>query len=1498
MTNIRTMTLVLLCGWVNLAVVGQELKPEPSGATPSTQELFAQRDKLWEEARQLAAGGETAAAIQASEGVLALERELYDETHEELAVTLDWLARRNLDQSEAGKAVALATESLAIREALEPSERWKTINTRNMLDFATRLSKADPEVVRQMMAIREKASAMATNEQYAEAAAKLRERLAMEETLLGTDHPFYAVTLKSIGDWLELAKEYASAEQAAADGLAIRKRHLGVEHPDTASAAWLLALTRFRQEKYEAVLEPLELARDAWTSTAQLTDAAWMESWRGDTLAALQRDDEAAVAYQASLEAFRELGDLNGEMTQVKELADLDDSVEISDQRNALWEQAQALRSEGNLVEATAVGERMLALEIAWLGQDHDEVATSRKWLADVKNRGERDALWEQAQALKSEGNVAEALAVGKRMLELEIAWLGQDHDEVATSREWLANTESRGQRDALWEQARELKVEGKWEDAAAVGERMLELEIAWLGEDNDEIIVSREWLAGVYESAENWAAATSGRQEVLARRLRADGEDHWHVIDARLALQHLELLQSLTGEQREQLRVAEAVNRDFLRLDDERQFTEAIEAGRKALEIRGEILGDEHPDYATSLFNLADTYESVAEYAKAEPLYIQSLAIRERIFGKEHPSYGLTLNDLAYRYDSMANYGAAEPLYLEALELRSRLYGKESSEYATSLNNLGLLYKSIGNFIKAEPMYREALQIRAKVLGVEHQDYATVMNNLGSLYETMGDYTKAERLYLQATEIDKTAVGEHHPGYAIDLNNLALLYKKMGKSEEAESLFIEALDIYREAYTEMHPAYATTLNNLALLYANNGDYEKAEPLYRQALEIDKQTLGKKHPGYAIDLNNMAGFYMAMQEFEKAESYYTEGLEIHQAVFGDDHPAVATGLNNLAVLYEAMGDFERAEQYAHRALADSRDLLERNAIILSERQQLLMSQMLRYRLDSYLSLALDSGQFEDSAARQVLAWKGATLIRQRAARLAADDPRVADRFRELQEITKQLASLSRSTPVDVEAWRELLRTRNAEKEILEAQLIRDSAAFREAAQKVELAQIQAAMPADSVLIDYLQFNRSKRTDVPGRWDSEQALLAIVILPNGPPRMLDLGPVSRLGEAIDTWRDSFGNSTEAAVVASYLRHRVWEPLLEHIANAKTVLVSTDGVLGRLPLGALPGKEEGTYLLEDHRLAMIPVPQLLPALINNLGLKELDRELLLMGDVDYDADPEDAAVPAKRERRSRQRAAGFDERFRSLPGTGGEIATIERAYRNIFNLDADDVVTLDRARATEARFMELAPQFYHLHLATHGFFASAANPSALSADALLAARDAYGGSRWVLATDDIGVIGLNPGLLSGLAFAGANREPTADGDDGILTAQEIAFLPLGGVDTVVLSACETGLGEVAGGEGLLGVQCAFQVSGARTTVASFWKVDDLVTRVLMERFYRNLWEKEMSRLDALRESQLFILHNPEVVREAVTLETDEPTRTSPFYWGAFVLSGDWR
>ncbi len=215
-------------------------------------------------------------------------------------------------------------------------------------------------------------------------------------------------------------------------------------------------------------------------------------------------------------------------------------------------------------------------------------------------------------------------------------------------------------------------------------------------------------------------------------------------------------------------------------------------------------------------------------------------------------------------------------------------------------------------------------------------------------------------------------------------------------------------------------------------------------------------------------------------------------------------------------------------------------------------------------------------------------------------------------------------------------------------------------------------------------------------------------------------------------------------------------------------------------------------------------------------------------------------------------------------------------------------------LRKQQATADAVREAAPKYHYLHFATHGFFAdpkirSALAPSdkpesSINRDAMLKH-----------------VTGEHPGLLSGIVLTGANQPPVEGKGDGILTALEVGELDLSGVELATLSACETGLGKTAGGEGVLGLQRAFQIAGARTTVTSLWKIPDDATRSLMMDFYENLWTKKMSKIEALRQAQLTLMREG-VVKRGMELQADEPAdadhRLPPYYWAAFVLSGDWR
>ncbi|MBD2162889.1 tetratricopeptide repeat protein [Calothrix membranacea FACHB-236] len=372
---------------------------------------------------------------------------------------------------------------------------------------------------------------------------------------------------------------------------------------------------------------------------------------------------------------------------------------------------------------------------------------------------------------------------------------------------------------------------------------------------------------------------------------------------------------------------VASSLNNLASLYESQGRYSEAEPLYIQALALRRKLLGEEHPDVASSLNNLAGLYYFQGRYSEAEPLYIQALALMRKLLGEEHPDVASSLNNLALLYESQGRYSEAEPLYIQALALRRKLLGEEHPSVATSLNNLAALYYSQGRYSEAEPLYIQALALTRKLLGEEHPFVAQSLNNLAELYRSQGRYSEAEPLYIQALALWRKLLGEEHPNFALSLNNLALLYYSQGKYSEAESLYIQALALWRKLLGEEHPSVASSLNNLAELYRSQGRYSEAEPLYIQALALYRKLLGEEHPSVAQSLNNLAALYYSQGRYSEAEPLYIQALALYRKLLGEEHPDVANSLNNLAALYYSQGRYSKAEPLYIQALALRRKLL-------------------------------------------------------------------------------------------------------------------------------------------------------------------------------------------------------------------------------------------------------------------------------------------------------------------------------------------------------------------------------------------------------------------------------------------------------------------------------------------------------------------------------------------------------------------------------------------
>jgi CHAT domain-containing protein len=515
----------------------------------------------------------------------------------------------------------------------------------------------------------------------------------------------------------------------------------------------------------------------------------------------------------------------------------------------------------------------------------------------------------------------------------------------------------------------------------------------------------------------------------------------------------------------------------------------------------------------------------------------------------------------------------------------------------------------------------------------------------------------------------------------------------------------------------------------------------------------------------------------------------------------------------------------------------------------------------------------------------------------------------------------QLARLTFATPAQRHDWRKAFDDLEHRKEKLERDLAERSDEFRRFRDlhKAGAAAVAGALPADTALVDFLTYTHI--TPTPGAkkpYHVESRLLAFVVVRGRDPVCVPLGPAAAIFAQVEAWRRAVTRGESPDDAGAQLAQLVWQPLRKYLGEARAVLVAPDGVLSGLPFGALPGARPGTYLLEEVAIGYLTSGRQLLELAADSD-RPAGGGLLAVGGLDYGPRPERSpAVAVPGGPRGLERDPGANPHlflqtayWTPLPGTRLEAERIARTFRQARGPQAESRLLSGDADATLLK-RELTPgagrpRWRYLHLATHGFFQPAA---AKAGGARGPEEDVLFGRAWQERT-----FVRNPFLASGLVLAGANRTPAG----GTLTAEEVRVLDLRGCDLAVLSACDTGLGKLEGSEGVLGLQRAFQMAGARTLVASLWKVNDAATSVLMEEFYANLWSKKLPKLEALRQAQLAVLRDPGKVRERVKeLEAEmekaglirapddvaQPlpeagpgaSRSHPALWAAFVLTGD--
>jgi CHAT domain-containing protein/Tfp pilus assembly protein PilF len=826
----------------------------------------------------------------------------------------------------------------------------------------------------------------------------------------------------------------------------------------------------------------------------------------------------------------------------------------------------------------------------------------------------------------------------------------------------------------------------------------------------------------------------------------------------------------------------------------------------------------------AGTLNNLGTVAYSRSDLAAAERYLQQALAIYEKL-APSSLQVAATLNNLGNVALDRGDLAAAEQYYQQVLAIEEKL-APNSLQVATTLNNLGNVALDRGDLAAAERYLQQALAIEEK-LAPNSLQVASTLGNLGNVALDRGDLAAAERYLQQALAIEEK-LAPNSLQVASTLHNLGGVALYRGDLAAAERYLQQALAI-QEKLAPNSLDVATTLNNLGSVAADRGDLARAEQLYQQALAIEEK-LAPNSLQVAGTLNNLGLVAWERGDLARAEQYYQQALAIQEKL-APDSLDVAQTLRNLAVLARRQKNYSQAQRYLQRALKIYET--QRTTIQDPETKAAFAERYFNaYTLQA--QLALDQNQPEQAATalERSRARTLAELMFTRALPVPTNAPQaLKDLIAQQEQLQRDFLLLARQQrQTDPDDTNALQRLQAMSRELADRQRQLDRQLRQQFPQYADLLnpqppnlkQLQAALDANTVLL-YHAFADKELLIVAV---SRQAVQGYRVKVDVRALERDLTEFQRLVAKPPLER----TADERASVAQ-LGRRLYATLIKpaepSLKNAKTVLLCPEGALNRLPWGALvvsvDRQGRPTYWIERVALG---ITLSAGVYLQAKAVRPAERGVAIAAVSQYRRlEVAQAPKTAQLVRRS-------GKALSNLPAVKQEVAQVRRELSKL------GVVIAQESNATPARARQMAQNARVVHFACHA-----------RAD---------------------GVDPLGSGLL--LSPAGS--------DEGLLTAAEVVSQWRLRADVVMLSACETAVGQVRRYEGMYGLARAFLFAGARSVGASLWRVDDVSTARLMGVFYRG-YALGVPKVEALRRAQVALLRDRQYA--------------DPYYWSCFVLMG---
>lgn len=815
---------------------------------------------------------------------------------------------------------------------------------------------------------------------------------------------------------------------------------------------------------------------------------------------------------------------------------------------------------------------------------------------------------------------------------------------------------------------------------------------------------------------------------------------------------------------------------------------------------------------------------------------------------------YSLVLSNLGLLYQTSGQYNLAEQFSTQAMKLRMS-DEKDMKGLGASYNNIAVLYKDQGKYTESETYLNKALDLIQKAEGTG-STYSIVLNNLAILYQSTGKYKDAEQILLKALSMVGNDLKEKSPNFIRMKVNLALLYQLQERYTEAEKIYLDAIEIKKRRLGTKHPDYAVLLQNLASLYMLKGEYSKVESNLNSALSIYKDKLGDQHPSVASAMYDLARYYQFTGQTAKALPLLTKALQIQKDKLGIHHPSYAASLNALAILYWQQKDYATASGKYRDVLNEYLYQIQNYFPAMSEYDKTKFWDKIGPRFVHFNSFVVDAldkvpalagDMYNYHIATKAILFSATNKMKKNI--LGSKNSELIGKYKSWTDLKEYLAKLYTLSHDELKQDKINLDSLENAANNLEKELSKMSDAFSKNISKntVSWEDIAASLGPDEGCVEMIRFKKFN-----GPVEDTAVYYGALILKKGiqsPSLVLFRNGNDMENTQIQLYRQAM----QAATKNAPFYKTFWGGIGEKTSDVKLLYVSLDGIYNQISLNTLQ-KNEGGFLVDEKDIyyltntnEIVDFKKMALQKSNPFG----NKKAVLFGNPNY--------------------AKGLDFNLvkqtplPELPGTAVEIQKVSQILK-VSNWHQEiykrDDATKDRVRSVQSPTV--------LHIATHGFFLS---------DLPDAGGNKVFGIEPVKAAQ-------NPLLRSGLMFTGADntiqqlgQSGNSDKDDGILNAYEALMLNLENTELVVLSACETGLGETKNGEGVYGLQRAFRIAGTSALMISLWEVSDEVTQKLMTSFYIN-WTQLKDKHKAFLKAQLEIKSkNPE-----------------PFYWGAFILVGN--